>query len=110
MRTAARQDRAVLSAPLGLTVTPDGLVHALHRAARHAAPTYGALRETVRHSPMVTPDETGWRVGAELQWLWVAATPSATVYAIQPGRGFDEAAALLGADFAGALVRDGWAP
>lgn len=94
----------------GLTVTPGGLVHALHRAARHAAPTYAALLETVRHSSMVTPDETGWRVGGELQWLWVAATATATVYAIHPGRGFDEAAALLGADFAGVLVRDGWAP
>ncbi|MBI3265069.1 MAG: IS66 family transposase [Acidobacteria bacterium] len=94
----------------GLTVTPGGLVHALHRAARSAAPTYAALLDMVRHSPMVTPDETGWRVGAELQWLWVAATPNTTVYAIQPGRGFDQAAALLGADFAGTLVRDGWAP
>ena len=32
------------------------------------------------------------------------------MYRIQPGRGFDEAAAVLGADFAGVLVRDGWAP
>lgn len=94
----------------GLTVTPGGLVHALHRAARQAAPTYDALLDTVRHSRVVAPDETGWRVGTELHWLWVAATPTTTVYAIQPGRGFDEAAALLGADFAGALVRDGWAP
>lgn len=94
----------------GLTVTPGGLVHALHRAARQAAPTYAALRDTVRQSAVVTPDETGWRVGAALQWLWVAATPRTTVYAIQPGRGFAEAAAWLGADFAGTLVRDGWAP
>lgn len=94
----------------GLTVTPGGLVHALHRAARQAAPTYAALLDTVRQSPVVAPDETGWRVGAQLQWLWVAATPHTTVYAILPGRGFDEAAAVLGADFAGVLVRDGWAP
>jgi transposase len=94
----------------GLTVTPGGLVHALHRAARQAAPTYTALRDQVRESAVVVPDETGWRVGAERQWLWVAATASTTVYAIQPGRGFNEAAALLGADFAGVLVRDGWAP
>jgi len=59
---------------------------------------------------MVVPDETGWRVGAQLQWLWVCATPRTTVYAIQPGRGFDQAAALLGADFAGILVGDGWGP
>lgn len=94
----------------GLAITPGGLVHALHRAARQAAPTYAALRDTIRQSPVVAPDETGWRVGTALHWLWVAATPMTTVYAIQPGRGFDEAAALLGADFAGVLVRDGWAP
>ena len=94
----------------GLTITTGGLVHALHRAARQATPTYAALIDTVRQSPVVVPDETGWRVGAHLQWLWVYATPTTTVYAIQPGRGFDEAAAILGADFAGTLVRDGWAP
>src|SRR5712692_10537006 len=40
----------------------------------------------------------------------VYATSTTTVYAIQAGRGFDEAAAILGEDFDGALVRDGWAP
>ena len=32
------------------------------------------------------------------------------VYAIQPGRGVADAATVLGADVAGILVRDGWAP
>lgn len=94
----------------GLTITPGGLVHAIRRAARRAEPTYAALRETIRGSPVVAPDETGWKVNAHLQWLWAAATPDTTVYAIQPGRGFAEAAHVLGADFAGVLVRDGWAP
>jgi transposase len=94
----------------GLTITPGGLVHAIRRAAQRAEPTYAALRETIRGSPVVTPDETGWKVNAQLQWLWAAATPDTTVYAIQPGRGFAEAANLLGANFAGVLVRDGWAP
>ena len=44
---------------------------------------------------------------AELQWLWVFTTPETTVYAILPGRGFDEAATVLDTDFAGVLVRDG---
>ena len=59
---------------------------------------------------MVSPDETGWRVGAVLHWLWAYATPDTTVYDIRPGRSFDDAVAVLGADFAGVLVRDGWAP
>ncbi len=94
----------------GVRVTPGGLVHALHRAARVAAPTYAALCEQIRGSPVVSPDETGWRVGAILHWLWAFATPTTTVYAIRPGRAFDDAAAMLGADFDGVLVRDGWAP
>jgi transposase len=94
----------------GLHVTPSGLVRALHRAAAQAQPTYAALCETVRTSPVVVPDETGWKVRAVLHWLWVFATATTTVYAIRAGRGFQDAASVLGADFAGGLSRDGWAP
>ena len=94
----------------GLTVSRSTLVRALHKTARQAQPTYAALCATVRGSPVVVPDETGWKVAARLWWLWVFATPDTTVYAIQPGRGFAEAATVLGDDFAGILVRDGWAP
>jgi Transposase IS66 family len=45
-----------------------------------------------------------------LQWLSAFATPDTTAYRIQPGRGFEEAAAVFEADFAGVRVRDGWAP
>ena len=94
----------------GITVSRSGLVRAVDRASRHAQPTYAALRHQVRHSAVVTPDETGWKVAGRLNWLWVVATPQTTVYQIQPGRGYPEAANLLGKDFAGVIVRDGWAP
>lgn len=92
----------------GVTITASGVVHAVRRAARQAQPTYDALCATVRGSPVVTPDETSWRVAADLQWLWAFVTPETTVYAIQPGRGLAQAAAVIGADYAGILVRDGW--
>jgi transposase len=92
----------------GLRVTCGGLVQAVHRAARRAQPTYDHLAATVRGSPVVTMDETSWRVAADLQWLWVAATPLTTVYTIQPGRGLAQAATLIGLDYPGVLVRDGW--
>jgi transposase len=94
---------------LGLGVSRGGVCRMLARLGEKAAPTYDALVRQVRGSPQVTPDETGWKVGGNLWWMWAAATPEATAYAILPGRGFEQAAALLGADFDGFLVRDGWA-
>lgn len=99
---------ALLRDRFGLRVTRGGLVHAGHRAARAAQPTYAALCRTVRGSPVVTADETSWRVDADLQWLWAFVTPETTVYAIQPGRGLAQAAHVLGVDYAGVLQRDGW--
>jgi len=94
----------------GLSVRPSGVTHALHRAARQAAPTYAALCDQVRGSPVVSPDETSWKVAGDLWWLWAFATTRTVVYAIQEGRGFADAAAVLGAAFDGVVVRDGWAP
>jgi transposase len=94
----------------GLRVTRGALVHVCARAAARATPTYDALCAQVRGSPVVSPDETGWKVAGTLHWLWVFATPQTTVYAIRPGRGFDDAVTILGAGFAGVLARDGWAP
>ena len=100
----------LLRTQCGLHVTRGGLAHLCARVATRATPTYQALCAEMRHSPVVSPDETGWKIGRVLHWLWVAATPTTTVYRIAAGRGFDDAATLLGADFAGVLVRDGWAP
>jgi len=100
----------VLRQRFGLRVTAGGLAQVLHRTARRATPTYTDLCQQVRGSPMVSPDETGWRVGAVLHWLWVFATPDTTVYAIRPGRSFDDATAILDAAYDGVLIRDGWAP
>ncbi len=101
---------ALFRTRFGLAVTPSAIVRALHRAAAKSQPTYAALCATVRTSPVVVPDETGWKVGGLLYWLWVFATATTTVYRIRRGRGFDDAASVLGADFAGGLGRDGWAP
>ncbi|MCI0437112.1 MAG: transposase, partial [Gemmatimonadetes bacterium] len=94
----------------GLRVTRGALVHVCARAATRATPTYDALCAQIRGSPVVSPDETGWKVAGTLQWLWAFATATTTVYAIRPGRGFADAATILGEDFVGVLARDGWAP
>jgi hypothetical protein len=93
---------------LGIGLSP-GLVQAIARIGDRCQPTYQALVEAVRRSPVVSADETSWHVNGEMAWLWIMTTELVTVYGIREGRGFEEAASLLGADFEGVLVRDGWA-
>lgn len=95
---------------MGLRVARSTLCRALARLAKKARPTYETLVETIRGSPVVYPDETGWRVGGLSAWLWAVTNGRETVYAIHRGRGYAEAASILGEDFAGHLVADGWAP
>ena len=99
---------AVLEQGWGLKVSRGGLCQALARLGRKAEPTYRRLMEKIRAAPSVTPDETGWKVGGRLWWMWAFSSDRLTVYSIQPGRGYEQAVAVLGADFAGFLVRDGW--
>ena len=86
------------------------MAQALSRLGDRCEPTYEALVSCVRRGLLVVMDETGWRVGGIKAWLWVAVAALVTVYAIRRGRGFEEAAELIGKEYAGLLVRDGWGP
>ena len=52
-------------------------------------------------------DETGWKVEAQLHWLWAVVTEQMTYCQILPGRGFAQAASILGAEYAGWLIHAG---
>lgn len=95
---------------MGLSVVRSTLCRALARLAKKSRPTYEGVVERIRGSPVVYPDETGWRVGGRSAWLWAVTNRRETVYAIHQGRGYLEAASILGEDFSGVLVADGWAP
>ena len=102
--------RQVLSYGFGLEVSRGGLYRALARMAGRAEPTYDGLVEAARQAPVNGMDETGWKVGGRLQWLHVAVSAQVTVYAILPGRGYEQSVMILGAAYDGFLIHDGWAP
>jgi transposase len=91
----------------GMTVSRSGICRALERLGNLAAPTYDQLKASLRQSPFNGLDDTGWRVGGQLQNCRVIGNESVTVYRIEPHRGFAEAATVLGADYDGFLVHDG---
>jgi len=97
----------ILKWSYGLEMSRSGVCRALERIGQKATPTYRQMCLLIRRSDQAWIDETGWRVAAQLQWLWAAVSEQFTVYQILPGRGFQQAAQILGADYSGFLNHDG---
>jgi len=100
----------LLEEAFGISVSRGGAAQVVIRAAERAEPIYEDLQTIVRQSEAVYPDETGWKLGGVLHWLWVFVTNLATLYVIRPGRGQEVPAEVLGADYAGRMIHDGWRP
>jgi transposase len=92
----------------GLSIGRSTSARSATRTARRCAAVYGQIRGDVRAAGEVTPDETGWRVGGGKAWLHAFATAQTTCYEIDPTRSGDVAERLLGLDWSGRLVHDGW--
>jgi transposase len=91
----------------GIVVARSTSVRSLLRTANRGEPAYQQTRLAVRNSDQVVPDETGWRVAGRSAWLHVFATATATCYDIGDRSG-DIAERLLGRDWSGTLIHDGW--
>jgi len=102
--------QGLLEEAFGISVSRGGAAQVVLRVAERHEPAYEAIRQIVRCSDIVYPDETGWKIAGWLQWLWLFVTPTATLCVIRPSRGHDVPGAILGADYDGRMIHDGWSP
>lgn len=100
----------VLDNLFGIDLTPGGSTHVILRAARRCEPVYATLRKELADADWVVPDETGWRIGGRPGWLHTMVGPSATVYTVDPTRSGKVAEDILGSDYSGVMIHDGWSP
>jgi transposase len=94
----------------GLAISQGGVEMALRRLVERARPTYAAIREAVRGSPVINSDETSARVAGRTQWQWTFQTPEASYHVIAPSRGGDVIAAFLAGVEPEVWGSDLWAP
>ncbi len=91
-----------------LSIARGTSARSIQRTAARCEPAYEQIRQDIRGAPEVAPDETGWRVGGRSAWLHAFASERATCYVIDPTRSHHPAEKLLGLDWLGTLVHDGW--
>ena len=100
---------AVFQALFGITLTRGASVQIVLRAANRSQPAYDEVRQEIKSAACVTPDETGWRVAGRSAWLHAWVAERATCYAIDPHRKADVLERLIGSDWSGKMVHDGFA-
>ena len=102
--------QGLLDEAFGISVSRGGAAQVVLRVAERHEPAYEVIQQIVRRSDIIYPDETGWKIAGWLQWLWVFVTRTAVLCVIRPSRGHDVPEAVLGADYDGRMIHDGWSP
>ena len=98
----------LLEKVFGLVIARSTSARSVKRTGRRCESAYEQIRRDVRVAEQVTPDETGWRVGGGKAWLHAFASRNGTCYEVDPTRSVGPAERLLGLDWSGQLVHDGW--
>lgn len=92
----------------GLTLSVGAIVDALHVVAQQGAPVVAGLQETIRASPVLHVDETGWRQDGANGYAWTFSTEQERVY-MHGGRDRPMLEQQIGPAYAGVLVSDFYA-
>src|SRR5438270_8253590 len=85
------------------------IVEVLHRLVAHAQPVLDDLKTSIRASPAVQADETGWREDGLNGYIWSVCTPTVRSYEYHHSRAGEVVKRLIGEDFQGVLGSDFYA-
>jgi transposase len=104
-RITRRGNHEIAEAVYGVPISPASVCTVLEEAADAVEDTYEELACTLPDLPFLNVDESGWRVGAALEWLWIFVAPMFVVFRIGP-RTSQTLEEMLGEYFPGVLGCD----
>lgn len=109
MRLPIRQIRELLQTLHGVEVSIGEIAEVLHRLVIHAQPVLDGLLATLRASPAVQADETGWREDGLNGSIWSVSTSTIRYYEYHHSRAGEVIKQMIGEDFGGILCSDFYA-
>ena len=72
------------------------------------APAHAQAQQAVGQAPIKNVDETSWKLGGQLCWLWTAVTSTVSYFVVHTCRGLAGLQALLGETILGLVGSDRW--
>ena len=109
LRLPFRQVQDLFASLFGMSFVPASALNFSLTAAGKSQPLYDDLREKIRASMLLHLDETSWRLDGLPAWLWYAGNADLDFFHIDRSRATAVIAAILGDDFGGDILSDGYA-
>jgi hypothetical protein len=109
MGLSYRNIRLLFDEFFGMKFVPASALGFDKKAATKGKPLYEDLREKIKASEFLHADETGWRNNGINHHLWFAGNPDLAFFHIDRHRSSDVAKSIIGSQFDGILITDGYA-
>lgn len=89
-------------------ITHTGIMRVIRSVAKKLKEPYYEIIKWIRSSPVVYIDETGYKLDGEPWWLWTFVCKDAVLYVIRKSRSKTVVEEVLGKEYKGIIVCDGW--
>lgn len=101
---------SLLGSVLNMPICAATVQNCCEQVSDALAPATEEVEAILPLSSVIHMDETSWKQGKLLQWLWIAVGNAVTAFAINPRRGHQQLAEWFPNGFAGIVNCDRWRP
>ncbi len=106
VKISERDVKNLLEKAFNLNIVHSSIAGFRDQIRRAGVPLYTALKESLKKSPFIHADETGWKVDGKTSWLWKFSTKKVCVSYIDSSRGQKVVQEILGDHYFGVLIMD----
>jgi len=106
IKISDRDIRTIFEKVFNLDIAASSITGFKGKLKEKALPLYKQLLESLKKSPFIHADETGWRLDGKSYWLWKFSNKSICYSHIDKGRGQKVVEDVLGKSYDGVLISD----
>lgn len=107
-RLPLRKVESSLKRHYGIGITNTGIYGITKRVARKLGNSYYDIIKKIRSSDILYIDETKYKLNGQTWWLWTFVSEGNVLFVIRRSRGEKVIEEILGKNFKGKIVSDGW--
>jgi transposase len=103
-----RDAEGIVETIFGIPISVGSIVAAERETSAALVDPYAEAQQACQDAPWNNVDETSWKLGKQLIWLWTAVSNVCTFYLIHRKRGAEALSAVFTKAFAGIMITDRW--